>query len=124
MDGFKVDLGALEDAAAGVNTVLDDLKAKKVADIGGRKADFGHDDLGDTVADFCSRWEIGVEHLAKDGQEVSDRLTKCVEAYLRVDKNLKCTDAQGTRRDLRPDGVDPGQPGLRDGHRAVDAFLW
>jgi hypothetical protein len=41
------------------------------------------------VADFCSRWEIGVEHLAKDGQEVSDRLTKCVEAYLRVDKNLK-----------------------------------
>lgn len=89
MDGFKVDLGALEDAAKGVNTVLNDLHQKKVKDLDGDKSDFGHDDLAGTVADFCDRWEIGVEHLAKDGQEIADRLSQSVAAYLRVDTHLE-----------------------------------
>lgn len=32
-DGFSVDLGALENAAAGVNTTLNDLAAHKVSDV-------------------------------------------------------------------------------------------
>ena len=84
-DGFRVDLGALEDAAAGINSVLAQLQANKVSSIDGRKDDYGHDRLGETVEDFCDRWELGVENLAKDAQVVSQRLNKCVQAYLAVD---------------------------------------
>lgn len=88
-DGFRVDMGALEDAAAGINTTLDDLQSKKVSDLRGTSNDYGHDALAETVSDFCDRWELGVENLAKDGQEIADRLSKSVQAYLEVDNHLK-----------------------------------
>lgn len=84
-EGFRVDLGALKDAAAGINTTLNDLKARRIDDLDGRRADYGHDRLAETVADFCDRWELGVEHLATDGQEIASRLSRSVQAYLRVD---------------------------------------
>jgi hypothetical protein len=88
-DGFRVDLGALEDAAAGINATLNALNAQKVSDLDGPKGEFGHDHLAETVADFCDRWELGVEHLAKDGQEVAERLSTCVQDYLKVDLAAK-----------------------------------
>lgn len=62
------------------------MATKKVSDIDADKSAFGHDALGGTVSDFCERWEIGVEHLAKDGQEVADRLATSVNAYTRVER--------------------------------------
>ncbi|WP_035847292.1 hypothetical protein [Kitasatospora azatica] len=103
-DGFKVDLGALESAAEGINATLNDLQTKKVSDIGGKDSDFGHGDLADTVSDFCDRWELGVENLAKDAQVVSGRLNKSVEAYLATDKSLK-GELDGI---LTGSGTDPG----------------
>jgi hypothetical protein len=104
-DGFRVDLGALESAAEGINTTLYELQSKKVSDVDGAKGDYGHDDLGDTIADFCDRWEIGVEHLAKDAQEIASRLSLSVQAYLRVDQGLK-GQADGMLQ--RSAGEDPG----------------
>jgi hypothetical protein len=103
-DGFRVDLGALEDAATGINQTLNDLKAKRIDDLDGRRADYGHQRLADTIADFCDRWEIGVEHLAADGQEIASRLSRSVQSYLQVDKN-----AQGRMDGIvqRPSGPDP-----------------
>lgn len=88
-DGFRVDLGALEDAAEGINTTLNDLRSSKIDGLDGRKADYGHGRLADTVAEFCDRWEIGVEHLATDGQEVAARLSQNVRDYLRADTAAK-----------------------------------
>jgi hypothetical protein len=88
-DGFRVDLGALEDAAIGINTTLNGLKAKRIEDLDGRKADYGHGGLAGTIADFCDRWELGVEHLATDGQEIAGRLSRSVQAYLKVDQAAK-----------------------------------
>jgi hypothetical protein len=85
-DGFRVDLGALEAAAAGINTTLNDLTARKIDDLDGRHGDYGHEHLAATVADFCDRWELGVEHLATDGQEIAARLSHCVQDYLKVDR--------------------------------------
>ena len=88
-DGFRVDLAALEDAAAGINMTLEDLGSARVDSIDGRSADYGHDDLANTIADFCDRWEIGVEHLATDGQEVAQRLSQSVQDYRKVDTGVK-----------------------------------
>jgi hypothetical protein len=83
--GFQVDLGALEDAAAGVNTTLVDMKGHAVRDLAGAPDDYGHADLAGVAADFCTRWDLGVENLARDGQQVATRLSYSVAAYLRVD---------------------------------------
>jgi hypothetical protein len=88
-DGFRVDLGALEIAAEGINKTLNDLKAQRIDDLDGHQADYGHSHLAETIADFCDRWELGVEHLATDGQEVADRLSHSVQAYLKVDAAAK-----------------------------------
>ena len=105
MDGFRVDLGALEDAAAGINSTLYRLQNKKVSDVDGRHEGYGHGHLADVVSDFCDRWEIGVEHLAKDGQAIADQLSKSVQAYLRMD-----TAAKGRMDGIleRVTGEDPG----------------
>ena len=81
MSEFYVDLEALEDAASGINRTLDAMATKKVSDVDAAAEAFGHDELASAVADFCDRWNIGVENLAADGAEVSDRLNRCVKRY-------------------------------------------
>jgi hypothetical protein len=88
-DGFRIDLGALESAAAGVDETLADLKAARVDSLDGNAADYGHNRLAKTVEDFCDRWEIGVEHLATDGQEIVQRLNDSLSAYLAADQAAK-----------------------------------
>jgi len=103
-DGFRVDLGALENAAIGINTTLNDLSARRIDDLDGHGADYGHRHLAETVADFCDRWELGIEHLATDGQEIAGRLSHSVQSYLQVDRSAK------GRMDgilQRPSGPDP-----------------
>lgn len=104
-DGFAVDLAALRNAAEGVTDVLDAMATKKVSDIDADKSAFGHDGLAGTVSDFCDRWNIGVEHMAKDGQEVVGRLNACVQAYTHVERTTRqMLDGMLTQ----PEGMDPG----------------
>ena len=103
-DGFYVDFGALHDAAEGITDTLDAMATKKVSDIDAPRSAFGHDGLAGTVADFCDRWEIGVEHLTKDAEAVVGRLNDAVGAYLRVDSNMQKTFAGFVRQ---PGGPDP-----------------
>src|ERR1035438_724526 len=87
-DGFEVDLGALVQAAEGVNGAISDLQNNKVSDIGGAEADYGDDALGSTVSDFCGRWEIGVEHLTGDAKEVANRLSLSAAVYAKAEKTV------------------------------------
>ncbi|MEV8510330.1 hypothetical protein AB0368_36630 [Actinoplanes sp. NPDC051475] len=84
-DGFRVDLPALEKASAGINMTLEDLSRAKIDTLQGESSAYGHDGLASAVRDFCDRWEIGVEHLATDGQEVAERLSQSVQDYRRAD---------------------------------------
>jgi hypothetical protein len=104
-DGFSVDLGALEEAATGVNFTINAIRKTKVDKLAGQADDYGHDHLAKTVKDFCDRWEIGVEHLVKDGMEIAQRLTDSVRAYVTADEAAK------GRMDgvyAKPTGPDPG----------------
>jgi hypothetical protein len=85
-DGFRVDLDALHEASEGVTGTLDRLATKKVSDIDPAPSDFGHDHLGETVRDFCDRWQIGVQHLAKDANEFAARLNHSMSAYLSTER--------------------------------------
>jgi len=80
-DGFQVNIGALQEASDGVSAILLYLRYEKVSDIGGNGQGYGNDSLASAVSDFCNRWEIGVENLAKDTQEIASRLSLSAQAY-------------------------------------------
>jgi hypothetical protein len=84
--GFEVDLHALVEAAEGVNGTMADLQNNKVSDIGGSAADYGDGDLAGTVSDFCARWEIGVQHLVNDAEQVANRLYLSAAAYAKAER--------------------------------------
>lgn len=88
-EGFSVDLGALQNAAEGVMDTLNAMATKKVKDIDAPSEAFGHDKLGGTVSDFCERWDIGVGHLAKDANEVAERLVASVNAYAHFERTAQ-----------------------------------
>jgi len=81
MGGFRVDLGALTNASQGIDGVLYDVSNNEVSEIKVDKSAVGHDRLASSISDFCDRWDLGVNNLAKDGQAVADRLRACVAAY-------------------------------------------
>lgn len=106
-DGFEVDLDALEKAASGVNGTLDEVYAQKVSSIPHDPPAIGHGELADTLSDFLSRWQRGVDNLGKDGQEIAARLTENVRAYRQAE-----TDTHGHLQringELQGTGTDPG----------------
>lgn len=102
-DGFSVDFGALQKAAEGVTDTLGAMATRKVSDIDAPKQAFGHDRLADTVADFCDRWELGVEHLTKDAAAFADQLNASVTAYLHADAAVQKTFDGIVQRASGPD---------------------
>ncbi|MDH6134729.1 hypothetical protein P3T37_004133 [Kitasatospora sp. MAA4] len=101
---FRVDFQALDRAASGVNGTLDEISVQKVSDIPHDPSAIGHGKLASTLSDFLSRWQRGVDNLAKDGQEIATRLTANVTAYRKADKGVQdqfIGVVQGT-------GTDPG----------------
>ena len=104
-DGFRVDLYALERAAAGVNGTLNEVNKQQVSDIPHDSSAIGHDDLASTLSDFLDRWQRGVNHLAEDGQQIATRLTANVNAYVKVEKGL----AGQFNGILQGSSADPGE---------------
>lgn len=86
VDGFRVDLTALDHAAQGVRETIDAMNRKPVEDLDCPAEAFGHQRLATTVSEYCDRWEIGVSNLAEDAEEVSGRLDQCVQDYRRTDE--------------------------------------
>lgn len=89
--GFSVDLGALGDAVSGINSTIDEVQAHNVAATNCSSAAYGHDRLANTMADFCDRWQRGVQNLATDGQTIADRLNNAMQAYEEADQKLALT---------------------------------
>jgi hypothetical protein len=103
-EGFRVDLTALTQAAEGVTGTLDALDARQVSDIDGDKGVMGHDHLAETLSDFCDRWQLGVQNLAKDAQAIAGQLTESVVAYQKVEQ---ANHRQFTGILENPTGPDP-----------------
>jgi SUMO ligase MMS21 Smc5/6 complex component len=102
--GFKVDLTALVKAAEGVNATIADISIDKVSGIAGSQASYGDGNLAATCADFCSRWQIGVQNLTTDVNQVASRLALSAVAYANAEKK-NIADLSGVLQ--RSTGTDP-----------------
>jgi hypothetical protein len=104
VSGYMVDFRALQDAAAGVNGVLDDVSANPVDAIPHDASAIGYQPLADTLSDFLGRWQRGVSNLASDGRQIAAQLTANLNAYAAVEERLT-GQFNGI---LRGSGADPG----------------
>ncbi|GAA3561263.1 hypothetical protein GCM10022222_51280 [Amycolatopsis ultiminotia] len=85
-DGFTVDVDALKDAGLGLADLLAELKELKVEDIDCDRVFVGHGGLADAYGSFCSRWQVGVENLTKDGDGLAKRLINAAGMYIEADQ--------------------------------------
>ena len=111
--GFQVDLGALREAAAGIHGTLEQLRTTQVAALSRTEADYGHDGLAAAVAGFCDRWQVGVQNLVKNANEVAGRLSpaSCRLPMVRV---REWGDGRRARRDGRSEGTRSRKRRSRD----------
>jgi hypothetical protein len=89
MDGFAVDTGALERAAAGIDDILDDAAEHQVSGLRCDQAVVGDAGLAGALQDFCSRWQRGISNLTRDGREIAARLAACAETYRRAGQDTR-----------------------------------
>ncbi len=104
MDGFAVDIGALERAAAGIDDILDEATGRRVSGLRCDQAAVGDAGLAGALQDFCSRWQRGIGNLTKDGREMAARLAVCAETYRRAEQDTRDRIANGV---LYGPGQDP-----------------
>ena len=104
--GFRVDMGALERAAAGVDATLDQVGQESVGDIPHDESVFGHQRLTSSLAGFLGAWETGVNNLTNDGREIAARLTASARLYHRAEQANRAAIANGF---LTGRGPDPGE---------------
>lgn len=101
-EGYAVDLAALDAAARGIRTTVDQVSVDPRLDHLGAAA--GHDQLTHALGEFGVRWRSGVEALSEDGRAIADRLARTHEAYRASDAEA----APGIDGTLRGTGPDPG----------------
>jgi len=104
MGGFSVDLTALSEATQAILDTMDQMATTRVKDLEPNRSSVGHDDLADTLGEFCRRWDIGVENLEKDVNSVVDGLVECVRAYSGTDE-ARAADFSGVVTSI---ASDPG----------------
>jgi hypothetical protein len=100
-EGYAVDLGALHRAAQGVRATVEQVEVGALDGVGTAA---GHERLNGALAEFATRWQVGVEALTEDGRGLADRLATAEAGYRRTDT--------GAARELdglvRGYGPDPG----------------
>lgn len=83
---FEVDLPSLVEAAQGLNESLQLFRDKDVEDLVPTEDDLGSDVVWGAVDEFKNRWELGLNNLCHDVEEMAGRLGKIAMNYAELDK--------------------------------------
>ena len=100
---FEVDLQALATAAQGMADTVQLLKDKDVEDLVPTEGMLGSAVVWDAVAEFKDRWELGLNNLVGDVEEMAGRLGQVATNYAQFDVDGR-DRATGLAADLR--GLD------------------
>lgn len=82
---FEVDLQSLVDAARGASDTVALFKDKDVRDLVPSTGDLGSDVVSGAVEEFRARWELGMNNLVRDVEEMAGRLGKIAMNYADFD---------------------------------------
>ena len=84
--GFHVDVSKLTEAANGISASVADQDRFALKRLPGQSTQYGNDDLHDAFADYCNRWNDGLDILTEDAKAISDSLSRVAQAYQAADR--------------------------------------
>lgn len=82
---FEVDLETLVEAAQGTAETVQLFKDKDVHDLIPSAGDVGSDVVWGALDEFKNRWELGMNNLVRDVEEISGRLGQVASSYAEFD---------------------------------------
>lgn len=88
-DGFDVDVDALRGAASGIGKTIHDRDVCEIRGVCGDAEQYGSDAVHGAFADFCGRWQYGVEVLLDDAEGIRDALDRAASAYQATDEGMR-----------------------------------
>lgn len=88
VDGFHVDLAALDEAGRSINRALEFVAGHRVDAAAEAAAAVGHEQLATSLTAFCQQWQRGIGSLAGDAQGLAHELSQCVTHYRDVDHQV------------------------------------
>lgn len=89
VDGFYVDLAALDEASRSINRALELVASHRVDAAAEAVTAVGHEQLATSLTAFCQQWQRGVSSLAGDAQGLTHELSQCRTHYRDVDHQVR-----------------------------------
>ncbi|MGH8869770.1 MAG: hypothetical protein ACRDYU_17475 [Actinomycetes bacterium] len=83
---FEVDLQSVAEAAKGMADTIQLFKDQDVEDLVPTEDDVGHEAVWGAVSEFKDRWELGMNNLVEDVEEMAGRLGKIAMNYAEFDE--------------------------------------
>ncbi|WP_216211173.1 hypothetical protein [Amycolatopsis aidingensis] len=84
--GYVVNVEALQIASRGIAESVRDLEPGVVRGLCGEPEQYGHEGVHAAFAEFCERWDYGVEVLVDDTDGMCEALDHAVLAYVEGDQ--------------------------------------
>lgn len=100
-ESYYVDVAAVNAAVAGIRETADAVSVTRVRQLAAPAQAYGHPGLAQAVADFCVRWDAGVEHLRTDVKEIVTRLHEGAAGYELAELQAS-SDVRSTRQGATP----------------------
>lgn len=88
-DGFAVDVDSLRAAASGIAKTIHDMDVCEIRGVCGDSEQYGTGAVHGAFADFCARWQHGVEVLLEDAEGIRDALDRAAGAYQSTDDDMR-----------------------------------
>jgi hypothetical protein len=83
--GFHVEVGALDEAAAGITQSVQYQDTFELRGLCGEAGLYGHAGLHDALSEFCVRWSDGLDALTDDAEAIGHTLSRVAQVYRAVD---------------------------------------
>lgn len=83
VDGYQVDAQELQDAAAQLQALTDEVRSEAISKLDCDASAFGHPELARAAAEHADKWQRGVSTLHEDATEVANRLRSSASLYIR-----------------------------------------
>lgn len=84
--GFHVDVAKVTEAANGIAASIGDQHQFELRKLPGHADQYGDGDLHDALAEYCNRWNDGLDILTNDAKAISDSLLRVAQAYQASDQ--------------------------------------
>ncbi|RZS31244.1 hypothetical protein EV193_115123 [Herbihabitans rhizosphaerae] len=89
MDGYGVIPEQLNTAAGAISTAIGKADDTNLEDVSGKSDSYGHGKVAETIASFCTTWELAKKILQSRSANAGETLEGIARTYVETDQRAK-----------------------------------